>query len=448
MYTKSKNGYFGNENKFGGSFVPEILMSAIKELQIAYKNIFSKKSFQKELRSYYKGFIGRPTPLIYAKNASKILENHIYLKFEGLANTGAHKINNALAQVLLAKKMNKKKVIAETGAGQHGVAVASVCAFLNMPCTIFMGEIDANRQRPNVFLMKNYGANVEVVKSGSKTLKDAVNEALKEWSKDCEGVFYVLGSALGPNPYPDMVRDAQSIIGEEIKSQCKDSFNGLPNYVIACVGGGSNAMGAFNAFLKNKKVKLIGVEGGGNEIAHAARLAPIKHNGNVCIKEGIAHGYKSIFIQDKNGQLGETHSISAGLDYAGISPQLAHLHDVKRVKFMYAIDKEALEAMSFFAKNEGILAALESSHALAGAIKISQKVKNKNIVVNVSGRGDKDIFITAKHLDLENWYQFLKSEIQDIEKLMQVNKIENNKNYDLNLIEEPQKIVLNKDSLQ
>ncbi|MWV61452.1 tryptophan synthase subunit beta [Helicobacter saguini] len=414
MFLESKNGYFGEEDsKFGGCFIPETLYSAIKDLQKAYKEIFKSKEFKKELKGYYKSFVGRPTPLIYAKNVSEMLGNEIYLKFEGLANTGAHKINNALAQALLAKKMGKSHIIAETGAGQHGLATAAVCAFLKLPCKIFMGEIDIARQRPNVFIMEQFGAEVIAVKSGSKTLKDAVNEALREWSKTPDTSFYVLGSALGPYPYPDIVRDAQSIIGKEIKKQIRKAIGVLPHYVIACVGGGSNAMGAFSAFLEDKEVRLIGVEAGGEDFIegkNAMRLSPQSK-----ARVGIAHGYKSFFLQDSNGQIAPTHSISAGLDYAGVSPQLAHLHDIGRVEFIAASDKEALSAMQFFARHEGILAALESSHALSGVINLTKKMSNKIIVVNVSGRGDKDIFITAKRLCKDAWREFLQSEIDSMQ---------------------------------
>lgn len=415
IFLESKNGYFGEgDTSFGGCFIPEILYPALNELQQAYNTIFKSKEFKQELKSYLKTFVGRPTPLIYAKNASEALGNEIYLKFEGLANTGAHKINNALAQVLLAKKMNKKHVIAETGAGQHGVAVSSVCAFLKIPCTIFMGETDVNRQRPNVFIMEQFGAKVVSVASGTKTLKDAVNEALRQWSKEPINSFYVLGSALGPYPYPDIVRESQKIIGKEIKKKMLRTLMALPDYVVACVGGGSNAMGAFSAFLQDTEVNLVGVEAGGDDFLqdrNAMRLSP-KSDASI----GIAHGYKSYFLQDKFGQLANTHSISAGLDYGGVGPQLAHLSHIGRVTFMAASDLEALEAMQFFARHEGILPALESSHALAGAIALSKTIKNKIIVVNVSGRGDKDIFITAKELYTQQWRDFLESELQSVEK--------------------------------
>ncbi|PAF52621.1 tryptophan synthase subunit beta [Helicobacter sp. 13S00477-4] len=410
---KSKNKFFGDvvNGYFGGQYIPEILKPALLELQEAYQKIFPTPLYQRELKTLFKHFVSRPTPLIYAQNASKILHNEIYLKFEGLANTGAHKINNAIGQVLLAKKMGKKHIIAETGAGQHGLAVAAACAKLGLKCEIYMGEIDINRQKPNVFNMQLFGAKVISVSSGSKTLKDAVNETLRIWSKRSKDTFYVLGSALGPYPYPDIVRDLQSIIGKEVKQQCKDYFQGLPDYLIACVGGGSNSIGFFSAFL-NEKVSLIGVEAGGISPKIGQNAARMDKKSIASI--GIAQGYKSIFLQNAQGQLSATHSISAGLDYAGIGPQLAYLGTIGRIKFLSAKDEETLEALKFFAQNEGIIPALESSHALAGVLQICKKIKNKKIIVNISGRGDKDIFITAKALNPDSWVNFLQEEIKRI----------------------------------
>ncbi|CUU39796.1 tryptophan synthase subunit beta [Helicobacter typhlonius] len=415
IFTESKNGYFGeekgNKHAFGGQYIPEILLPALEELEIAYRDIFKSKTYRKELKFSLKNFVGRPTPLIYAENSSKILKNDIYLKFEGLANTGAHKINNALGQVLLAKYMGKKRVIAETGAGQHGLATAAACARLGLECEIFMGEIDIARQYPNVFNMELLGAKVHSVGSGSKTLKDAVNETLREWSRRSDDTFYVLGSALGPYPYPDIVRELQSIISKEIKKQTKAYFSGLPDIMVACVGGGSNAIGFFTHYLNEKKVRLIAIEAGGtgdNPGENAKRI----HNPNASV--GIAQGYKSLFLQDDDGQLNLTHSISAGLDYAGIGPQLAHLYEVGRVEFQSATDKEALEALSFFAQYEGIIPALESSHALAAVIRLCKDIKGKKIIANISGRGDKDIFITTKALATEKWKKFLQDEIARI----------------------------------
>ncbi|HBD94099.1 MAG: tryptophan synthase subunit beta [Spirochaetes bacterium GWF1_31_7] len=411
MNKRSDNGFFG---EYGGQYIAEILRPALKELETSYNHYRNDKDFIEEFHSTLKNFVGRPTPLLFAENVTKLIGGaDIYLKLEGLANTGAHKINNAVGQALLAKKMGKKKIIAETGAGQHGVATASACARLGLECEIFMGEIDVARQRPNVFWMEMFGAKVTPVTSGTKTLKDAVNEALREWSKRKDDTFYILGSALGPYPYPDMVRDFQSIIGREVRDQMKGYFNNLPDAMVACVGGGSNSIGFFTEFLDDTSVTLIGVEAGGigdNPGEHASRITG--EGGST----GIVQGYKSIFLQDDNGQLLATHSISAGLDYAGIGPQLAYLADTKRITFTKAYDNEVIEALQLFAKHEGIIPALESSHALAAAIKIAKEYgAGKKIIVNVSGRGDKDIFIVAKALGGDVWLNFLKQEIVRIE---------------------------------
>lgn len=416
MFLKSKKGFFGiakgDLHAFGGQYMPEILYPALKELEEGYyKYILKSKEFKEELHALYRDFVGRPTPLIYAKNTSKILNNEIYLKFEGLANTGAHKINNAIGQVLLAKKMGKTRIIAETGAGQHGLATSAACAKLGMECVVFMGARDIKRQFPNVFNMELLGAKVVSVESGSQTLKDAVNEALREWSKESKNTFYVLGSTLGPYPYPDIVREFQSIISKELTKQTKKFFKGNPDIMVACVGGGSNSLGFFKDYLKTS-VRLIGVEAGGRG-SGIGENAERMDNKNAHL--GIAQGYKSLFLSDKYGNLLETYSISAGLDYAGIGPQLAHLKEIGRIEFLSALDSEALEALQFFAKNEGILAALESSHALAGALRIAKSVKNKKIIVNISGRGDKDIFITAKTLQKDRWAEFLMQEIKEIQ---------------------------------
>ena len=408
MRIESRNGFFG---EFGGCYIPEILQDSMNELQIAFRGIFKSKEYKKELHHLLCNFVGRPTPLIYAKNISQILGNDIYLKFEGLANTGAHKINNAIGQVLLAKMMGKTKIIAETGAGQHGMAVACACAKLKMECKIFMGEVDILRQRPNVFNMELFGAKVISVKSGTKTLKDAVNEALREYSKHRD-VFYVLGSALGPYPYPDIVRELQSIIGRELKMQTKKYFSSNPDILIACVGGGSNAIGFFTPYI-NSNVRLIGVEAGGGGQREGLNAIRMNYKNSSI---GIAQGYKSIFIQNKEGQLSNTYSISAGLDYAGIGPQMAYLGEKKRVEFIYAKDKEVIQAMQLFAKEEGIISALESAHALAGAMQIARKIQNQKIIINVSGRGDKDIFITAKEIESNKWMEFLKQELQKMKK--------------------------------
>lgn len=401
---ESKNRYFG---KYGGRYIPEVLFSAFEELDKAYNKFKSDPDFLSELKKLQNSYIGRPTPLYFAKNLTNYLGGaKIYFKLEGLAHTGAHKINNALGQALLARKMGKKRVIAETGAGQHGLASASVAAKLGLDCEIFMGEIDIARQQPNVFSMRLQGAKVTAVTEGNRTLTDAVNAALKNWTERVNDTHYLLGSALGPYPYPDIVRDFQSIIGEEIKEQILREENRLPDLCIACVGGGSNSLGMFNAFI-DEDVKLVGVEAGGKGVdteEHAIRMSGL---GSV----GIVQSYKSFFLQNENGSLKHTHSISAGLDYAGIGPQLADLNDKKRVTFTYATDEDVLKAVKITAENEGIIPALESSHAIAEAIKCAPEMKKDEIIViNISGRGDKDLFITAPQFDREDWKIFLKNE--------------------------------------
>ncbi len=399
-------GFFG---QYGGRYVAEILRPVLIELEEAFKKYITDTSFLNEFNTILQNFVGRPTPLFLAENASREINGaNIYLKLEGLANTGAHKINNAIGQALLAKKMGKKRIIAETGAGQHGLATACACAKLGLECEIFMGEIDVARQRPNVFWMELFGAKVTPVKSGTKTLKDAVNAALREWTERKNDTHYLLGSALGPAPFPDMVREFQSVIGKETKKQFLELTGKLPDFLIACVGGGSNSIGFFNEFLDDHNVRLIGVEAGGIGEGIGENAARIAGKGSI----GIVQGYKSRFLQNDEGQLLPTHSISAGLDYAGIGPQLAYLADIGRIEFRIAKDNEVLDAFKFFAKNEGIIAALESSHALSEAIKVAKEIgKDKNIIVNVSGRGDKDIFITAKALGDSKWVDFLKEEI-------------------------------------
>ncbi len=401
------DGFFG---EYGGRYVAEILQPNLTELEIGFKKYINDPAFQKEFNDILKNFVGRPTPLLFAENATKQLGGaNIYLKLEGLANTGAHKINNAIGQSLLAKKLGKKRIIAETGAGQHGVATASACARVGIECEIFMGEVDIARQRPNVFWMELFGAKVTPVTTGTKTLKDAVNAALREWAERHSDTHYLLGSALGPSPFPDMVREFQSVIGKETKHQFLEMAGKLPDCLVACVGGGSNAIGFFNEFLDNEDIKLYGAEAGGIGRSPGENAARIAGYGSV----GIVQGYKSKFLQDKDGQLLATHSISAGLDYAGIGPQLAYLADNKRIEFSAVLDTEVIDAFKFFAKTEGILAALESSHALALAMKLAKSLpKDSNIVVNVSGRGDKDIFITASALGDEKWFNFLKDEVK------------------------------------
>lgn len=401
-----KTTHFG---PYGGRYVPEMLIPALEELKDAYKKYKQDKKFKKELSELYRTFSGRPTPLTFAQN----LTNHlggakIYLKNEGMNHTGAHKINHCLGQVLLAKRMGKKRVIAETGAGQHGLATATVAAKFGLQCTIYMGEVDIVRQRPNVFYMQQLGAQVVPVSFGSKTLKDAVNAAIKDWIAHSDDTHYVIGSVLGPDPYPEMNRDFQSVVGREVMKEFKKGKQGLPDTLIACVGGGSNAMGLFHPFIKQKRVELVGVEAGGTGRAigqHATRF----NRGKV----GVVEGYKSYFLQTESGQIAPTHSISAGLDYPGIGPELAMLHDSKRVAFTSATDEEALAAYQLLAKTEGIFPALESAHAVAEAIKrAAQMHPTQTIVVNISGRGDKDLFIVTRSLQDQTFKQFLAEEIK------------------------------------
>ncbi|MCZ6167257.1 tryptophan synthase subunit beta [Campylobacter ureolyticus] len=379
----NKKAYFGD---FGGQFIPETAMFAVEELESAYKKIAKSKEFKDELNFLLKEYVGRPTPLYHAKNLSKYYGHEIYLKREDLNHTGAHKINNALAQTLLAKKMGKKKVIAETGAGQHGVATATAAALLGLECDVYMGEVDAQRQELNKFRMKLLGANVVEIKDGLKTLKEATTAAIQALVNEIESVFYVIGSVVGPHPYPTMVRDFQSIIGNETKSQLKEKGINA-DYIIACVGGGSNAMGIFSAFLDDKNINLIGVEAGGlgaNTPYNAATLA----NG----KEGIIHGMKTIVLQDKFGRILPVHSISAGLDYPGVGPEHSNLFKTKRANYYAVTDDECINALKLLSQKEGIIPAIESAHALAYLEKLCPKLSKKStIVVNVSGRGDKDM---------------------------------------------------------
>jgi len=397
------NGHYG---PFGGRYVPEILMPSLVELEKAFNKYKKDKKFLKDLDDLYKNYSGRPTPLYYCENLTKKLGGaKIFIKNEGLNHTGAHKINHCLGQILLAKRMGKKRVIAETGAGQHGVATASVSAKFGMQCTIYMGARDVARQRPNVFWMEQVGATVVPVYDGNQTLKDAVNAAMRDYIADPESHF-LLGSALGPVPYPEMNTFFQAIVGREVKKQCKEIYKIHPDYLIACVGGGSNAIGLFYEFLDDKSINMIGVEAGGQGISkkHASRF-----NGG---KYGIIEGYKSYFLQDENGNTLPTHSISAGLDYAGIGPGHAYLKESGRVKYVYATDKEVIEAFQLLAKSEGIISALESAHAVAHVIKLAPTLpKNKNIIVNLSGRGDKDLFIITEALKDKKFYEFIKSKI-------------------------------------
>ena len=407
---ESENGFFG---RFGGKYVAEVLRRPLDELQEAFNKYMHDESFLSELEEIRRDYIGRETPLYFAETATKLLGGaQIYIKLEGLANTGAHKINNAIGQCLLAKKMGKKRIIAETGAGQHGVATAAACAKLGLECIVYMGEVDVRRQQPNVAAMELYGAKVVPVTSGSRTLKDAVNEAMRDWAAHPDTTHYCLGSALGPAPFPDIVREFQSVIGKEVKKQAKER-NLDVEALIACCGGGSNSIGFFSPFIDEKSPRLIAVEAGG--IGPGIGENASRMTGNAS-REGILQGYKSRFLLDEDGQALPTRSISAGFDYCGIGPQLAELGNSGRVEFSSALDKEALDAVKFFAKNEGILFAMESAHAGAEAIKLAPKIpSNKAIIINMSGRGDKDIFITCPVFRPAEWKEFLISELKRLD---------------------------------
>ena len=387
----NKKGRFG---VYGGQYIPETLMSVIQELEEAYLFYKEDLNFQNELSDLLKNYAGRPSLLYFAKKMSHDLGGaKIYLKREDLNHTGSHKINNVLGQVLLAKKMGKTRVIAETGAGQHGVATATAAALMDMECEIFMGKEDTKRQALNVFRMELLGAKVHAVESGTMTLKDAVNETMREWTSRMNDTHYVLGSAMGPHPFPMMVRDFQKIIGKEIKEQMLKSEGRLPNMVVACVGGGSNAIGAFYEFIEDSSVKLIGCEAAGLGIDTPQNAATIA-NGTV----GIFHGMKSYFCQDKYGQISSVYSISAGLDYPGIGPEHAYLYDLGRVIYVSITDGEAVEAFEYLSRTEGIIPAVESAHAIAYVKKIAPKMeKEQIIVINLSGRGDKDVASIAKY---------------------------------------------------
>jgi tryptophan synthase beta chain len=376
---------------YGGQFVPETLMPALAELEAAYVEAVNDATFMAEYQRLLKTYVGRPTALTQARRLSAYLGGaQIYLKREDLAHSGAHKINNALGQALLAKLMGKQRLVAETGAGQHGVASATAAALLGLECVVYMGTIDMARQQPNVFRMKLLGAEVRPVDAGTKTLKDAINEAIRDWVTNVNTTHYLLGSALGPHPYPTVVRDFQAIIGHEARSQIQEMAGRLPDACIACVGGGSNAIGLFHAFRDDRDVELIGVEAGGEGIAsgrHAARFADPELG-----RLGVLHGTKTFVLQNADGQIAETHSISAGLDYAAIGPEHSYLRETGRVQYTYATDDEALNAFSLLCKLEGIIPALESSHAVAEAIKCAPKMrKDQILLVNLSGRGDKDL---------------------------------------------------------
>lgn len=388
----------GRYGIFGGQYIPETLMNAVEELEEAYARYSQDPKFQEELEDLLKNYAGRPSMLYYAEKMTKDLKGaKIYLKREDLNHTGSHKINNVLGQALLAKKMGKTRIIAETGAGQHGVAAATAAALMDMECDIYMGKEDMDRQALNVFRMELLGAKVHGVSSGTGTLKDAVNETMREWTRRMEDTLYVLGSVMGPHPFPMMVRDFQKVIGKEIREQLMEKEGRLPDAVIACVGGGSNAMGAFYEFIPDEKVRLIGCEAGGLGIdteKHAATLS----RGTT----GIFHGMKSVFCQDEYGQIAPVYSISAGLDYPGIGPEHAHLAEIGRAEYVPITDQEAVEAFEYLSRTEGIIPAIESAHAVAYARKLAPKMgKDQIIVVNLSGRGDKDVAAIARYRGVE-----------------------------------------------
>lgn len=392
MMTKGRYGIHG------GQYIPETLMHAVIELEKAYEYYKNDPQFNKELQELFHEYANRPSLLYYAEKMTKDLGGaKIYLKREDLNHTGSHKINNVLGQVLLAKKMGKKRVLAETGAGQHGVATATAAALMDMECTVYMGREDTERQALNVFRMELLGAKVVAVESGTKTLKDAVNEALRQWTANVNDTYYVLGSVMGPHPYPEMVRDFQSVIGKEVKAQILEKEGRLPDIVMACVGGGSNAMGLFYDFIPDKEVQLIGVEAAGRGVNTAQTAATIARG-----SLGIFHGMKSYFLQDEYGQIAPVYSISAGLDYPGIGPEHAALYDSGRAQYVSATDDEAVAAFSYLSRTEGIIPAIESAHAIAYAQKLAPALpKDKIIVVNVSGRGDKDVAAIARYMGVD-----------------------------------------------
>lgn len=391
----SKIGRFG---EFGGQYIPETVMTAVHELEKAYDKYKDDPEFNKELQELYHNYAGRPSMLYYAEKMTKDLGGaKIYIKHEDLNHTGSHKINNVLGQILLAKKMGKKRIIAETGAGQHGVATATVCALMGLECEVYMGETDMKRQSLNVYRMNLLGAKVTGVASGTATLKDAINEAFRDWVSNIDTTYYCIGSVMGPHPYPTMVRDFQKVISAEIKSQLMEKEGRLPDCVVACVGGGSNAMGAFYNFIEDKSVKLVGAEAAGRGIDtpdHAATVA----KGSL----GIFHGMKSLFLQNEYGQIDPVYSISAGLDYPGIGPEHAYLNSIGRAQYVDITDEEAVCAFEYLSRTEGIIPAIESSHAVAAALKIAPTMdKDSILVINLSGRGDKDVYSIARYREVE-----------------------------------------------
>lgn len=391
----SKIGRFG---EFGGQYIPETVMTAVHELEKAYDKYKDDPEFNKELQELYHNYAGRPSMLYYAEKMTKDLGGaKIYIKREDLNHTGSHKINNVLGQILLAKKIGKKRIIAETGAGQHGVATATVCALMGLECEVYMGETDMKRQSLNVYRMNLLGAKVTGVASGTATLKDAINEAFRDWVSNIDTTFYCIGSVMGPHPYPTMVRDFQKVISAEIKAQLMEKEGRLPDCVVACVGGGSNAMGAFYNFIEDKSVKLVGAEAAGRGIDtpdHAATVA----KGSL----GIFHGMKSLFLQNEYGQIDPVYSISAGLDYPGIGPEHAYLNSIGRAQYVDITDEEAVCAFEYLSRTEGIIPAIESSHAVAGALKIAPTMdKDSILVINLSGRGDKDVYSIARYREVD-----------------------------------------------
>ena len=391
----NENGYFG---KFGGRYVSETLMPLILDVEKEYQKIKEDKNFIDEFNYYLKTYVGRPSPLFFAKRITEDLSGpKIYFKRDELNHTGAHKINNCIGQILLAKKMGKTRIIAETGAGQHGVATATVCALFGLPCVVYMGEKDIERQSPNVFRMKLLGAEIRSVNTGSKSLKDAMNEALRDWVTNVKDTFYIIGTAAGPHPYPAMVRDFQSVIGKEVRKQLIEIEGKSPNLLLACIGGGSNALGLFHEFLDDEDVEMIAVEAAGHGINSSKHAASLTGG-----RPGVLHGNKTYLLQSESGQIQEAHSISAGLDYPGIGPEHSFLFEEKRVKYMSATDKEALEAFQYCCKLEGIIPALEPSHALSVLKKIAKNYnKDQIVVMNMCGRGDKDIFTVADELNIK-----------------------------------------------
>ncbi len=408
------NRYFG---EYGGRYVAEVLWPALDDLEHNFAAAMEDPAFHAEFNGLLRDYVGRPTPMVYARNLTEEIGGaQIWIKLEGLANTGAHKINNALGQALLARRVGKTRIIAETGAGQHGLATASVCAKLGFDCTVYMGELDVQRQQPNVYYMEMLGTRVVPVSGGTRTLKDAVNEALRDWSASFPDTHYLIGSALGPYPFPDIVREFQSVIGREVHAEALQRNIDIAA-MVTCVGGGSNAIGFFAPFVDQPSPRLVGAEAGGTGSGsgeHAARMTGTGH-------AGIVQGYKSRFLMDEDGQVEATHSISAGLDYPGIGPQLAHLGDTGRIEFRSVTDSVAMEALQKFARTEGVIFALESAHGAAVALELAAELPpERSVVVNMSGRGDKDLFITAPLLRGSAWRDFLESEIRRMDAMAPV----------------------------